>query len=446
MTQPRLLKTDKTKVKLASRNAIQLYFTRSAISGNNQWIAPRNRYRKTASQTYDKDEKLALVRHGALINYIAASAPTHLIDGWSYLGRATDAILRGDLNSAVHSAYYAELRAAMSLLAGEGIGVFSGKHPIIDSTGTTTSSIKKVEVWNKSTRRYESQAASTHKAVWPLLHHWSSLSRASALIEGLIAPEGYSLKQWLAACGVPVTMRAISKKWLASWGTDLTRLTEDRDSRNMASYRPSELRLPPAPTAPTALDFVFDLWSLFEPTGGGRFPLLEKELLKRIVRLHGGVVRASSLMANLGLAQPVAFSWEQYLNDPAVSTPLLFSDGRSDIDKTDCAFEVVSRAALLLFLASGSTRRHFIDAGYSSSHLDFFWRRLCEVRFNGPANLLPDDPLDLWVDIEANVADARRWHQSANPTASLGEWRHSQPEIMNQLVCLELAGVWGLVS
>lgn len=447
MIQPKLLSADEPKVQSASRKAVQLYFTRYAKSGiNDRWIGPRNRYRKTAIQTYEHDARSSSIRHAALIDYISASAPTHLIDGWSYLGRATAAILRGDLNSAIHSAYYAELRAAMSLLASEGIGVFSSRHPVIEPAGTTTSSITHVNVWNKTEKKYKSKPASTHRAIWPLLNYWSSLKRASTLIEGFIAPDGYSLKQWLVACGISSSTKAISKKWLKSWGTDLTRLTDDRESRNMVSYRPSELRLAPAPTALLAIDFVFDLWSLFEPTSGGRFPRLERELLKRVIRQQKVIVQANSLAENLGLTQSAAKNWAKYFNDHAGSQPLHFADKRSDVDKTDCAFEVTSRAALLLFLASNSTRKHLIDAGYSASQLNFFWRRLCEVRFDGPASSFPDEPLDFWGDIEANVAEARKWRENAASTTSLGEWRRSQPEVMNQLVCLELAGVWGLVS
>lgn len=151
MSSPKLLNPDKTKVRLASRKAVEQYFVGCAATGvNNYWLAPANRYLNTATKTYDNDLASSSVHHAALIDYISASAPAHLIDGWSYLSRATDAILRGDLNSAIHFAYYAELRAAMSLLACEGIGVFSGKHPIINKTGTSTTSITHItKLWNK---------------------------------------------------------------------------------------------------------------------------------------------------------------------------------------------------------------------------------------------------------------------------------------------------------
>lgn len=126
--------------------------------------------------------------------------------------------------------------------------------------------------------------------------------------------------------------------------------------------------------------------------------------------------------------------------------PLVLAEKNSDVDQTDCSFQVTSRAALLLFLATGSTRKHLVNAGYSKGQLEFFWRRLCEVRFDGPASALPDDPIDLWGDVEANLLDAREWKSLASPNTSLGEWRKEQPAVMNRIVSFELAVVWGLVS
>ncbi len=444
---PRLLNADKSKVRLASRKAVEEYFIRLAAAGvNDRWIDESNRYREFATKTYDDDERSRSVDHVALIKYISASAPTHLIDGWSYLGRTTDAILRGDLNAAIHFAYYAELRAAMSLLACEGIGVFNSKHPVINKNSNSTSPIKNIELWDIGSRKYKRRKASTHMSVWPLLHHWGSLERAELLIERLIAPDGYTLRQWLDALSIPWSMRAISRKWLTTWGIDLSRLTNDHDLRNMSSYRPSELRFAPAPSAPAAIKFVTDLWKLFEPTTGGRFPQIEKELLKRVVRASGQIITADSLVNNFGMRPAIAADWQHYLTNSDEPQPLMLSDKNSDVDQTDCSFQIASRAALLLFLATGSTRKLLVEAGYSSGSLDFFWHRLCEVRFDGPADTLPDEPIDLWGGIESTISEAEAWRAEASPNASLGEWRKEQPAVMNQIVSLELAAIWGLVS
>ena len=445
MRPARLLDADKKKVRLASRVAVQSYFTRlAALGGGQHWIDAVNRYRKTATQTYADDIAAASVNESSLIDYIAASAPAHLIDGWSYLARATEAVVRGDLNAALHLAYYSELRAAMSLLACEGIGVFNNRHPIIEPSGTRTTAVQKIWLWQKT--RFEKRPAGTHAAVWPLLNHWSSLKRAADLINRLVSPGGYTLHQWLDALAIQKPVRSISKRWFSSWGIDLSRLNDDHESRNMVSYRPSEFRLPVAPNAQRAVEFVSDLWTLFEPSAGGRFPQIEKELLRRIVRESGQTVEIATLRANLGMDLPGATNWKLFLSSPIDTLPLALADQSSDVENTDCSLQVMSRAALLLFLATGSTRKHLVDAGYSAHMLEFFWHRLCEVRFSGPVTSLPDDPIDIWQDIEEQIVDARNWSQTATPFASLGEWRRLQPSVVNQIVGFELAAVWGLVS
>ncbi len=241
---------------------------------------------------------------------------------------------------------------------------------------------------------------------------------------------------------------AIYQDWFTTWGIDLSKLSEDHDSRNMVSYRPSELRFPSPPSAEQAVNYISELWALFEPKSGGRFPQVERELLRKIFREHGDTTKLSSanLQNKLGIDSTMAVSWVNFLKNTDDSLPLSFATQTSDVEETNCSLQVISRAALLLFFATGSTRKHFIDAGYSADMLEFFWKRLCDARFAGPASALPDDPLDLWCDIEDHITEVKIWCANATPGASLGEWRKAQPDVANQIVGLELAAVWGLVS
>jgi hypothetical protein len=214
----------------------------------------------------------------------------------------------------------------------------------------------------------------------------------------------------------------------------------------MVSYRPSEFRLPPAQHAPEAINFVSKLWGLFEPASSGRFPELESELLRKIVRESGVTVNDTQLQAELGMTPAVANRWATFLSAADNSLPLVLAEKVDDIDHTESALQVISRAALLLFLATGSTRKHLVDAGYTSAMLEFFWKRQCEIRFSGPASSLPDDPIDLWQDIKDHIDDAEAWCATAATDTSLGEWRKAQSDVMNQIVSFELAAVWGFVS
>lgn len=407
-----------------------------------------NKYRQTATSTFERDDKAnpKTVDHPDLIAYVAASAPAHAIDGWSYLARSAEAVLRGDLAAALHLGYYAELRAAMSILACEGIGVFSSRHPVVSKPGNVTASISGLKMWDASSGRYVSRArAGTHAVVWPLLDHWSSLARAGELISSLVAPASRDLRSWLDGLSIPGPLNAISRGWFRQWGIDLTLLNDDHSARNMVSYRPSQFRLPPNPCATDAISFVADLWRLFEPSQGGRFPQLERALLKKVIQQSGVHVDAVAVGTFLGVERSIADGWVNYLNAAPESLVLRHASSTSSLEATENAFQVVSRAALLLFLATGSTRKHLAGAGYTGETLRFFWQKQCEARFLGPIAALPDDPIDLWQDIAEQIADIEEWG-ALKASPSLGEWRRAQPDAVSQIASLELAGVWGLVS
>lgn len=99
----------------------------------NRWVSKTNRYSSNPIAKIRLDNKVRTIKEPKhLSQYIAASSLLHATDGWSYLGRSLLSLLRGDPHRCRHLAYYAELRAAMSLLATEGIGVFRNRHFVIN--------------------------------------------------------------------------------------------------------------------------------------------------------------------------------------------------------------------------------------------------------------------------------------------------------------------------
>src|SRR5689334_737896 len=122
------------RTKLSRENVETTFSGMRRFICESQWIGSSNRYGADTIQRIQSDNKKNRVREPRqLSQYIAASTLLHCADGWSYLGRAFTALLGGDSSRAIHLAYYAELRAAMSLLATEGIGVFSNAHFFIDA-------------------------------------------------------------------------------------------------------------------------------------------------------------------------------------------------------------------------------------------------------------------------------------------------------------------------
>src|SRR5207249_10608520 len=144
------------------------------------------------------------------------------------VGRAMDAIARGDASACRHLAYYAERRAVVALLATEGIGVFFDQHFGLDGQGQCKSRTN----------------IRTHQIAWSALEYWAGSPRSGELLASVVRPAGTPLGTWLDSFPRKASVTAIGKEWLLAWGLDLQRFGEDRVARNEASYRPTRLLSP----------------------------------------------------------------------------------------------------------------------------------------------------------------------------------------------------------
>ncbi|OHB63700.1 MAG: hypothetical protein A2Y76_12925 [Planctomycetes bacterium RBG_13_60_9] len=434
----------KQVIRRASRAAIQKYFTTRPDSQRGMtWLSKTNRYRKFCISRYAADTKAnpSTTQEKDLLAYVGSSAPCHAIDGWSFLARAVDSVMKGDTYSAIHFGYYAELRAAMSLLGAEGIGIFDNKHSVIDPAGKVSPFPRKGhgDVTGKS-------STGTHAAVWPILQHWASLVRAVDLIDDLIAPSGIALSSWLSVAGNVHSMRALAKKWFSSWGLDLEVFDADHDRRNMVSYRPSEFRKA-YPDATSATRFLEDLWSLFEPGATNRFPVLENLLFRRAWnQLRCGKPQEQRL-SQLGLTSDEVAKWAHFLQSSDYPLPLELAEQQSAVEDPMCHLQVVSRAALLLFVATASARSLLTEASFTSDTLAFWWKQHGEQRAIWGSHQTPDDIFSIWADIDNRRQTSANWRSARGrlATPSLYDWRRDNPGIMDDLGSLELIGIWGLI-
>jgi hypothetical protein len=428
----------KKLLRRASRQKVEDYFVKLPRGVRaTKWLRDSNRYRCLCTTRYDVDVRLMppVVKHKDLTGYISASSPAHVIDGWSFLGRAVDAALRGDAYSAIHFAYYAELRAAMSLLASEGVGIFSSHHPVVDDAGSTHSFPPRSD-----------RGVSTHRVVWPVLRYWATLSRAEALLDDLVNPNSIRLTSWLNALGASIPVRAVADQWLSSWGLDLAVVDDDHDSRNLASYRPSEFRRPGRLDVSHLAQFVEELWQLFEPGVGRRFPNLERLLLRNAWRKWARGTPAIHDVESLGMTNSEASDWVEFLQKSDDPLPLRLAEKRVPVEDSNCHLRIMSRAALLLFVATASGRRLLSNATYSSNDVRFWWGRHGEDRALWNIGDLPADPQDLWADIAQSINDSTAWRaQHAAGTPSLHEWRTSQASALGSFGGFELVGIWGLL-
>ncbi len=268
-----LRKDDRRLIRSLSRsNAEKTLAGLKPFIARSRWLGSTNHYCKDTLAKIKSDASARRIRCPLhLAQYISASCLLHCSDGWSYLGKALLSILRGDPHRAVHLAYYAELRAAVSLLATEGIGIFNNRHFVIDAS--------------RSVVRMHGGNSPTHQFTWNCLDYWASLPSSGTLFASVIKPYGRTLDDWLYPLGGGNAIAPKAREWFRQWGMDLKKLPEDRDARNESSYQPDGIPDAWRVDAAKVLRFACDLWWALEPSAESRFDLIDRHILR--IALNG---------------------------------------------------------------------------------------------------------------------------------------------------------------
>src|SRR4051812_31586529 len=122
MAAPTLSLAQRTELGRRSRSGVEAAAAcLTQFLRDSRWLGKTNVYGVAASEKLYRDSKAKRAPKGRnLGQYVAASAPLHALDGWAYVARSLDAAFMGDPDAARHLAYYAELRAALALLAAAG--------------------------------------------------------------------------------------------------------------------------------------------------------------------------------------------------------------------------------------------------------------------------------------------------------------------------------------
>jgi hypothetical protein len=410
------------------------------------WIGKTNHYAHDVVARLKAALPTTKERKRNLAQYIAASVALHSNDGWSYLGRSVACLLAGDTHRALHLAYYAELRAAMSLLASAGIGIFNNQHFIVSTANTITK------------LRF---GQGTHIIAWLALEEWSQQPASGALFAQLIRPEGRTLDEWFHAQGGASTLAPQAKTWFMQWGMDLGLATKDRDARNESSYRPDGVPTTWELKARDGLEFVRDMWSTLEPSTASSFDQIDRHILRLAMeRYYAGLSgKAASntdpafvaLVEATVSAQSLANATEDRLKKfllrrSAADDPLIFrySAIRPGVPQTD-PFAVMSRAVLLLRVATGSAHHLLHQAGFDATALAFWWQKLGEARGLWKPGSPPPTLSDLWADIEDGLREVAEI-EANDPTTfeTINGVAYGIFGRMNVLASHERVGLWGL--
>jgi hypothetical protein len=412
----------------------------------NEWLGKNNKYSAdTVSKIVGELKAGGIQNKPHLAQYIAASSLLHCSDGWSYLGRSILALLRGDPHRCRHFAYYAELRAAMSLLATQGVGVFDKRHVVIDAPNSV---------------RPLTGSYGTHQFAWDSLKCWSVLPLSGSAFATIIRPNGITLNDWFSSVGGGVVVAPQAEKWFQQWGMDLKLGLDDRNSRNESSYRPDGLPVAWYIEGKDVITFVRTLWSSFEPSAESRFDMLDKQILRIAIEQFfkgtNGVPPASAprkfrqliekIVGSLSFSSDVEQLWTEFLvrqkfeDDASV----LRLSSLSPKAKGTSYASVISRAALLLRLASGSAADLLLSAGMTAELTMFWWNKLGVGRGLWEGSKDADELVDLWADINILLSELDSFQEKHPEDQSfLRLGRELGPTIVG-LGGFERVAIWGL--
>lgn len=411
------------------------------------WLGKTNRYSDKTTVRIKNDAPIAGVRSRNLAQYIATSAILHCSDAWGYLGRASAALLKGDPHRAFHLAYYAELRAAMAILATSGIGVFDRAQYIISGPNT----VSKLGHGN-----------GTHMFAWEVLEYWSRSASSGDLFSSIVTPGGRSLDEWLQPFGGASALAPQAREWFQQWGLDIRVGTEDRFARNNSSYRPDGIPVPWTTSPASTLAFLRSSWECLEPSPGSPFEEIDRFILRisieTLYRGRTGLVPSPTAPAfraftkqvvdNQNFSDRVGLAWIDFLTrnntptDPDIFRLSAIFPGNSQSDH----LSVTARAILLLRVACGAVSDLLTEAGVQSSELAFWREGLGTARGLWELNNAPNPISDLYVDIADSLADVDHF-QSTTPLNDQSFFRISS-DLSHRLPALtshERVGLWSVL-
>jgi hypothetical protein len=381
-----------------------------------------------------------------VVQFLAASSISHMLDGWMYLSNAFNALLNGDEGTAVHLAYYAELRSGMSILSTEGIGVFSSKHIAAFDSG--------VGLFPSGGNR---QKNPTHQFIWEAFEKWSTTSTKPNdeilkifKVRGLTFYEIMEFFHPSTASSNLITLQIV-KKWLNEWFFDVKNFRRDRENRNEASYRPQ--RIDGFIHEVDLKQIITELarfWNVISPTSSSAFDLLDTYLLRKLLTSVYQQVdpnqsqpledRVSNAFGQRGIYDQELINFiikrPPYEDEHAIFTHASM--------KSAASFAIFARATLLLRVSVGLVSQLYRAAAISKDDLRFVWNKYgIDSGFWIPASPIADFE-DLWTDSRHLLEDLITDVNQENADNSLFSVRNRRPIELQHLSQINRACLWGL--
>lgn len=171
-----------------------------------------------------------------LAEFLVLGSAYHAIEGWKYLSKAAYALLAASRNAALHLAYYAELRAARSILAGSGTCARNTWHFSLPETGRPITFGRPRSLETACAVSAADEIISTHEAASDGLRAWSRVAGNGEWVTDSVRCLRFADIDWADACGATRSRGQLAENWLSEWSVDLKGLQADSAARNVASY------------------------------------------------------------------------------------------------------------------------------------------------------------------------------------------------------------------
>lgn len=378
--------------------------------------------------------------------YLAASSLAHLLDGWMYLSNSFNSLLNGDKGTAIHLAYYAELRSAMSILATEGIGVFDKKHFGVFE-------YNHCEIFKYRGNQYKK--GSTHQFVWNAMEKWSNSSyKPDVELLKIFKVRGrdfYELTEFFHPATAGSTFLTVQtvKSWLKEWCLDIRSYREDRENRNEVSYRPQRIKNFDQNIDFKAIITCLDgYWTAISPSATDKFSLLDTYLLRKLFRniyvKIGSPGNYKDLVENAfnqyGIHDETLFSLLNF-EPPFHDEHVLFEQAKVRHTTT---LSIMARATILLRISVGLVSQLLRAGGIDKSSLDFVWDSYgIDNGFWTTGNLPVDFDL-LWSDAQSSFSDLKSDLDLPGVDNSIYSIRQRNPKEIILLEQINRACLWGL--
>lgn len=413
---------------------------------------------------FDKNCNNAIKRHAdarvsytipsfKINNFLAASSLSHLLDGWMYLSNSISALLNGDSGACIHLAYYAELRSTMSILATEGVGVFDRKHLGVFNNITNSEFPKNYYKGTSPNLNYKTPELATHVFVWEAIEKWSKSSvKPDTEILKIFKVKGHSffdLIEFFHPIATPLRSTEVVKEWLQDWCFDIRAFKNDRENRNLVSYRPQRIR-----DFERTLDFkiiindLTSLWSGISPAEENKFNLLDMYLLRKL--FHALYVK---IAPSVPIRELIETAFESKgitdntmnallcMETPYTQDHLIFQHASN---KELLPLPIIARAMLLLRIAVGMVSQLYKLGDVTTNELGFVWSNYGLNNGFWTPNNPKTNFNELWTDIQSTIIDLKEQVNGQGSDNNLSTLISNKSESLTYLSQISRACLWGI--